>query len=107
RYGEFLAENPIAIWSSWDLGPPAIYASQSMPGPVLTAAGAVFADGVEAIPYEGYEPQISLEDLPTVLEDARIVFYPTDFQGNPTDLVNDTRANEVYQRIPAVAEGRE
>lgn len=107
RYGDFLAENPIAIWSIWTPGSPALYGSQSMSGPVLTAAGAVFAEGIEAVPYEGYEPQISIEDVPNVLGDARILFYPSDWAGNVADLVEETRNTEIHQRLPAVVEGRE
>lgn len=107
RHGDFLADNPIAIWSSWDAVAPAIYASQSTAGAVLLPAGAVFADGVEALPYDGREPQISLEDIGTVLGDAQIVFYATDHRGVPVEAVEEIRALEVYRRVPAVAEGKE
>lgn len=107
RYGDFLADNPITVWSSWDASSPAIYSSQSTAGPVLLPAGAVFAEGGEALPYENSETQISLEEIGTVMGDAAIVFYATDHRGEPVEAVAETRELDVYQRVPAVAQGRE
>lgn len=107
QYGDVLAENPLVAWATWTPGAPNIYTSQSTLGPLLLPTGAVFAPSAEALPYDGSEPAISLEQIGPVFEDARLVFYSTDHRGVPIDAVNDTRELEVYQRVPAVAEGRE
>lgn len=107
RCSDFLAEHPIAVWSSWDATAPAIYASQSTAGSVLLPTGAIFADGVEAVPYEDSEPQISLEQIGPVLGDAAIVFHSTDHRDTPVAPVAEIRALDIYQRVPAVAQGRE
>ena len=107
EYGSYLAENPIAIWSSWTEGMAHLYPSASLAGPILEPAGAVFSENAETLPYEGREPGVSLEELPTMLGDASIVFYLTDYQGAQDPIAGEIRETELYDRIPAVAGDRE
>lgn len=106
-YGEYLADKPIAIWSSWTEGQLGIYASPSLAGPILEPAGAVFAANVEALPYEEREPQISLEEMQNTFADARILFHLVDYNGAPAPIVSEIRGTDLYARIPAVAAGME
>lgn len=107
RHGDILADNPLIAWATWTPAAPNIYTSESTLGPLLLPTGAVFAESAEALPYDGSEPAISLEQIGAVFEDASLVFYATDHRGVPIDAVNETRALDIYQRVPAVAEGRE
>jgi len=108
RYGDFLAENPVAVWTVWETGSPFINPSNTMIGRILEPAGAVFAAGAETLKLDtGAETQVSNEDLGTLLADAKIIFYATDLAGNVNQATEDTRALSNYRLLPAVQEGRE
>jgi ABC-type Fe3+-hydroxamate transport system substrate-binding protein len=87
---------------------PTVWPSNTGLGSILQPAGAVYGSAIEALPTEGVtEVTISLEDISAVLGDVDILFYNSYIDGS---LINEDnqrlRDHEIFQRLPAVAEGR-
>lgn len=108
QYGDVAARHPIAIWDVWEFGIPAVYPSNTMVGRILEPAGAVFGPASEAMASElGEEVEFSNEQLGAVLGDAEVLFYGTAFDMSVYPETDETRALEVYQKLPAVAAGHD
>jgi iron complex transport system substrate-binding protein len=107
-YADILTENTIGVIGVWNFDIPTVWPSNTGLGSILQPAGAVYGSAIEALPTEGVtEVTISLEDISAVLGDVDILFYNSYIDGS---LINEDnqrlRDHEIFQRLPAVAEGR-
>lgn len=106
RYGAVLADNPVVIFGAW-ADRINVFTSNTMTGRVIGPAGAIFAPAAEALANaDGTDVLISAETIGSALGDAAIVLYNVTADGVSSPSA-DIRALPVYQRVPAVAAGRQ
>ncbi|MDN6258377.1 MAG: ABC transporter substrate-binding protein [Corynebacterium sp.] len=106
-YGDELADRRVAFFASYDDQEITAMGSGSMAGEIITPAGARFADGIDDATRDadGWEQEMSAENLSSVLGDADLVFYATGFDGSTTDSLDTLMESTAFRDLEASQQG--